>query len=358
LISLYQLRPDNFPIFGILKTVAKVLNISKLSTELFNLFSTSRKILIICHINPDGDAIGSQLALYHYLKAKKIDAEMLSPNNIQEFLKWMEGSGNINIYIRNQRKYKKLINEADLIIMVDFNHSDRLGEAEKPVLHSSAKKVIIDHHLDPESFADLTISDPSKCSTSELLNSLISEINGSQFLNKPFAEAIYTGIITDTGNFEYGNYAGDTLRTVAKLLDYGVEKDRIYNLIYKNFSSDRLKLQGFVLNEKMVVLPELRTAYISLTREELLSHNYTIGDTEGFVNLPLAIRGIDFSALLIEKKDFIKLSFRSRGDFPVNDFATKYFSGGGHMNASGGEFTGTLEDAISYFLKTVKEIRS
>jgi len=334
-----------------------VLNISRLSKELLKLLSTSGKILIISHVNPDGDAIGSQLALYYYLKANNFNAEMLSPNNIQEFLKWMEGSGNVNIYIKNQRKYKKLINESDLIIMVDFNHSDRLGEAEKPVMRSSAKKVVIDHHLDPESFADILISDPSKCSTSELLNSLIKEMNGSQFLNKPYAEAVYTGIITDTGNFEYGNYSGDTLRTVADLLDFGIEKDRIYNLIYKNFSADRLKLQGFVLNERMVVLPELRTAYISLTKDDLLRHNYTIGDTEGFVNLPLAIRGVDFSALMIEKKDFIKLSFRSRGDFPVNEFAAKYFSGGGHMNASGGEFNGTLENAISYFLKTVKDIR-
>jgi phosphoesterase RecJ-like protein len=334
-----------------------VLNISRLSKELFKLLSTSENILIICHINPDGDAIGSQLALYYYLQSKGIKAEMLSPNHIQEFLKWMDGTELIKIYIKNQKKYKKLINEADLIIMVDFNHSDRMGEAEKIVMKSSAKKVIIDHHLDPEYFADLTISDPSRCSTSELMNMLISGMNKGPFLHKQYAEAIYVGIVTDTGNFEYGNYSGETLRIVAGLLDQGIEKDRIYNLIYKNFTADRLRLQGFVLSERMVVIPELGTAYIKLTRNDLTSHNYTIGDTEGFVNIPLSIKGIDFSALMIEKKDFIKLSFRSRGSFPVNEFATKYFSGGGHMNASGGEYKGSLDDAVTYFLKTVIEIR-
>ena len=334
-----------------------MLNISALSKELFKLLSTSGNILIISHVNPDGDAIGSQLALYHYLQANSIKAEMLSPNHIQEFLKWMDGTELIKIYIKNQKKYKKLINDSDLIVMVDFNHSDRLGEAEKTVMNSSAKKVIIDHHLDPETFASITISDPSKCSTSELMYMLISEMNGGPFLHKQYAEAVYVGIVTDTGNFEYGNYSGETLRIVAGLLDQGIEKDRIYNLIYKNFSIDRLKLQGFVLCERMVVIPEISTAYIKLTREDLTSHNYTIGDTEGFVNIPLSIKGIDFSALMIEKKDFIKLSFRSRGNFPVNEFATKYFSGGGHMNASGGEYPGSLEDAIAYFLKTVREIR-
>lgn len=332
-----------------------MIDLSKYTKELSKLFSSSENILIICHINPDGDSVGAQLALYHYFKANDKNVSLMAPNNIQEFLKWMDGAGQINVFIKDRKKSRTLIDRADLIVMLDFNQANRLGEAEDSVMASKAKKLIIDHHLDPEDFADLIISDPSKCSTSELVHELICEINGAIFMNKPYAEALYVGIITDTGNFEHGSYSSRTFRIVAELLDSGIDKEKIINLIYNNFSSDRLRLQGFALNQRMVVITELKTAYIYLSKDDLKGYNHMKGDTEGFVNMPLSIKGINFSALFIEKDNFIKLSFRSKGQFPSNEFASIYFSGGGHLNASGGEYTDTLDNTIAYFLKVLKE---
>jgi phosphoesterase RecJ-like protein len=174
-------------------------------------------------------------------------------------------------------------------------------------------------------------------------------------MNRYYAEALYVGIITDTGNFEHGSYSSRTFRIVADLLDTGIKKEKIINLIYNNFSCDRIRLQGFALNQRMVVIPEYRTAYIYLSKNDLKEYNHVKGDTEGFVNMPLSIKGINFSALFIEKDNFIKLSFRSKGNFPSHEFASLYFSGGGHLNASGGEFNDTLENTIAYFLKVLKE---
>jgi phosphoesterase RecJ-like protein len=332
-----------------------VLELAKYTKELSKLFSSSGNILLVCHINPDGDAVGSQLALYHYLKTMGKNAAMISPNNLQEFLKWMDGAGLINVFIRDRQKCRKLMESADLIIMLDFNQSNRLGETEDQVISSHAKKIVIDHHLDPGSFADIIISDPSKCSTSELVYELITLINEGIFISKPYSEALYVGIITDTGNFEHGAYSSRTLRIVADLLDNGIDKYKILNLTYNNFSAQRMKLMGFALNQRMIILSEFKSAYIYLTREDLAAYNHVKGDTEGFVNMPLSINGIVFSALFIEKEGFIKLSFRSKGSFPVNEFAAEYFSGGGHLNASGGEYPGTLENTIEYFLRVLKE---
>ncbi len=332
-----------------------MIDLSKYTKELSKLFSSSENILIICHINPDGDAVGAQLALYHYFKAKGKNVSLLAPNHLQEFLKWLDGADQINVFIKDRKKSRILIDKADLIVMLDFNHPGRLGEAEDSVTASKAKKVVIDHHLDPENFADLIISDPGKCSTSELVHELICEINGEEFMNRSYAEALYVGIITDTGNFEHGAYSSRTFRIVADLLDSGIVKEKIINLIYNNFSSDRIRLQGFALNQRMVVIPEFKTAYIYLSKDDMKAYNHVKGDTEGFVNMPLSIKGINFSALFIEKDNFIKLSFRSKGQFPSNEFASLYFSGGGHLNASGGEYTDTLDNTIAYFLQVLKE---
>jgi phosphoesterase RecJ-like protein len=332
-----------------------VIDLSKYTKELSKHFLSSENILIISHINPDGDSVGAQLALYHYFKANNKNVALMAPNNLQEFLKWMDGADQINIFIKDRKKCRLLVERADLIIMVDFNQPNRLGEAEDIVISSGAIKVVIDHHLDPESFADLIITDPAKCSTSELVHELLSGIGGAEFMTRSYAEALYVGIITDTGNFEHGSYSSKTFRIVADLLDKGIVKEKIINLIYNNFSSDRIRLQGFALNQRMVVLPEFRTAYIYLSKNDLKEYNHVKGDTEGFVNMPLSIKGINFSALFIEKDNFIKLSFRSKGQFPSNEFASLYFSGGGHMNASGGEFNDTLDNTIVYFLKVLKD---
>jgi phosphoesterase RecJ-like protein len=327
----------------------------KYTKELTKHFTSAANILLICHINPDGDAIGAQLALYHYLKSIGKKAEMIVPNHLQEFLKWMDGAELINVFIRHRDKCKELIDKADLIVMLDFNQSNRLGEAEKYVISSSAKKIVIDHHLNPDQFSDLLISDPTMCSTSELIYQIVTAVNGKPFINKPYSEALYVGIITDTGNFEHGNYSGNTFRIVADLLETGIDRGKILNLIYNNFSTDRMRLMGYALNEKMVTIPEYQTAYIFLSRNDLASFHYVKGDTEGFVNMPLSINGIVFSVLFVEKEGFVKLSFRSKGTFPVNEFASEFFYGGGHLNASGGEYPDTLENTINYFLKVLKE---
>jgi phosphoesterase RecJ-like protein len=332
-----------------------VFELAKYTKELSELLDSADNILLISHINPDGDAIGSQLALYHYLNSKGKKAGMMCPNNLQEFLKWMDGSDKINVFIRKRKKCISLIESADLILMMDFNQPNRLGEAEEFVIRSSATKVIIDHHLEPKDFANLIISDPSSCSTSELVHEMVTLMNGGPFLNKSYSEDIYVGIITDTGNFEHGSYTGRTLRIIAGLLESGIDKDQLLNIVYNNFSADRMKLMGLALKERMTVLSEYRTAYISLTKKDLADFNHVKGDTEGFVNLPLSIKGINFSVLFIEKDNFVKLSFRSKGKFPVNEFASRYFTGGGHRNASGGEFYDTLENTIKYFLKVLEE---
>jgi len=334
-----------------------VFDLPKYTKELSELLETSDNILLISHLNPDGDAIGSQLALYHYLKSKGKVVEMLCPNNLQEFLKWMDGSDKINVFIRHRNRCTELINSANLIIMVDFNQPGRLGEAENTVIKSRAKKVIIDHHLEPRDFADFIITDPTKCSTAELVYEIVEILEGLPFRNIAFSEAVYVGIITDTGNFEHGVYTGRTMRIVADLIESGVEKERIMNVVYNNFSADRMRLLGLALNKRLIILEDLNTAYIYLTKADLTDFNHVKGDTEGFVNMPLSIRGINFSVLFIEKDNFVKLSFRSKGRFPVNEFASKYFSGGGHMNASGGEYYDNLDNTIKYFLYVLEEER-
>jgi len=332
-----------------------VFDLAKYTKELSELFESYENILLVSHINPDGDAIGSQLALYQFLTYKGKKVEMMCPNNLQEFLKWMHGADKIKIFIRNRKKCIKLIGDADLIILIDFNQASRLGESEKYVIDSKATKVIIDHHLEPHDIANLLISDPSRCSTSELVYEMIAIINGEPFKNRSFSEAVYVGIITDTGNFEHGSYSGRTLRIIADLLDSGIEKEKILNVVYNNFSVDRMRLLGFALNKRMTVLSEYKTAYIYLTKKDLSDFSHVKGDTEGFVNLPLSINGISFAVLLVEKDNFVKLSFRSKGNFAVNEFASKYFYGGGHLNASGGEYYDTLENTIKYFMKVLEE---
>lgn len=332
-----------------------MINTAKYTKQLSQLIDSSDNILLICHINPDGDAVGSQLALYHYLRARSKNVSMMSPNYLQEFLKWMPGTDLINIFIKRRKECLALVEKADLIIMIDFNQPGRLGEAEKRVTNSKAKKVIIDHHLDPVEFADLIISDPSKCSTAELVYELVSLMDGKPFTDKIFSECVYVGIITDTGNFDHGAFTSKTFRIVADLMELGIDREQVMNVVYNNFSADRMRLLGLALNKRMVVLPELKTAYLYLTRQDLADYNHVKGDTEGFVNLPLSIKNIVFSVLFIEKENFVKISFRSKGNFPVNTFAAKYFSGGGHFNASGGEYYDSLENTIDYFIRVLKD---
>ncbi len=331
------------------------LNISAHIEKLSELIDGSGKIVLICHINPDGDAIGSMLALYHYLKFRGKKVDMISPNYLQDFLLWMDGTDQIEIFIKKRKKCVQLINESDLILMLDFNQPDRLGEAEKHVVKAKATKIIIDHHIDPFKFYDYLISDSSRCATGELIYDLVTGLERKPFNHLLFCEAVYVGIITDTGSFDFGSYDGHTLRVVAQLLDSGVDKEKVRINIFNNFSSDRMRLMGFALDQRMVILDEFETAYIYLSKDDLLKYNHVKGDTEGFVNLPLEIKNIRFSVLFMEKNDLIKMSFRSKGDYPVNEFASRYYGGGGHKNAAGGEVKGNMRDTITGFLRYVKE---
>lgn len=325
--------------------------------ELIHLLGQSHNILLICHVNPDGDAVGSMIALGDFLQNRGKQVKMISPNNLQEFIKWMDGVDEILIYTRKRKNCDEIIKNSDLIIMLDFNQSNRLGEAEESVMKTNVPKIVIDHHLDSGSFQNLLISDPEKCSTSEIVYEIVSLINGGTYHTERFSEAIYVGIITDTGNFEHGNFTGNTFRIMAELLDRGIDRDKIFNKVFNNFEESRLRLMGYALYHKMVILADCRAAYIVLTREELDRYGYNKGDTEGFVNMPLSLREIDFSTLIMEKENYVKFSFRSKGEFPVNSFAQKFFGGGGHYNAAGGDYYDSLENAVDFFIKSIKKFR-
>lgn len=317
--------------------------------ELSESFEATGNISLVCHTNPDGDAIGSMLGLYHYLLKKGKSCSMISPSPLPEFLLWMNGAKKIYVYSSDKRQVDAILEETDLLVMLDFNHPERLGGLKSIRDFVIKKKILIDHHPVPAVEADLIISEPKFSSTSELVYDLITHIEGKDFLYKPFSDAIYLGMMTDTGNFSFGTYDGETLRIVSTLLDNGLKKDEITDLVYDNFSADRMRLKGFALSERMVVLPEYRTAYIYLSRDDLERFNHKVGDTEGFVNMPLSIKGINISILFIERDDHIKLSLRSKGSFSVNEFSRKYFKGGGHRNAAGGKSNLTLMESIKYF---------
>ncbi len=321
----------------------------KYTKELKKLIDGANHILLICHINPDGDAAGAMLALRRWIITRGKEASMISPNALQKFLMWMPEADRIVDYHHEMDKGTKLINEADLIIMVDFNSASRLGKTEELVLSSKAKKVMIDHHPDPGAFTDLVISDIGRSSTSELIYFIVNDMNGGEFTDPDFITAVYVGIITDTGNFEHGLYSGDTMRTVGHLLDKGVDKEKIVNHIFSNFSVERMRLKGYALHSRMVVHQELHTAYIWLTKEDLEAFHHVKGDTEGFANMLLTINGIVLSVLFVERSGFVKMSLRSKGSFNANVLSRNCFNGGGHRNAAGGEMKGRIEDVLKHF---------
>ena len=329
----------------------------KYNKEIKRLINSSGHILLICHINPDGDAVGAMLAMRRWILSMGKEADMISPNALEKFLMWMTDADKIVDFHHNPEKGTEIINRADLIIMVDFNSPSRMGKAEALVMASGAKRIVIDHHPEPDNFADVILSDTGRSSTSEIVYFLVTGLEGGDFNDHAFIEAVYVGIITDTGNFEHGLYNGDTMRTVGHLLDQGVDKEKIVNRIFSNFSADRMQLKGYALNKRMVVMPEYHTAYIWLTREDLEKYNHQKGDTEGFANMLLTIRGIVLSVLFIERSGFVKMSLRSKGNFNANILSRKCFNGGGHRNAAGGEMAGKIENAVTHFKNILPQFR-
>ena len=314
-------------------------------------FERADKIVIVSHVSPDGDAIGSSLGLWHFLNSQDKNVHVIVPNAFPDFLKWMPGAKEVIQYNRYKEFADKLIMEADVICCLDFNVLSRIDEMEEIVRVSPGRKMIVDHHLYPGDFARIVISHPQISSTSELVFRLICQLGNFSDITKEAAECIYTGMMTDTGGFTYNSNDREIYLIIGELLSKGIDKDEIYRKVFNTHSEGRLRLMGYVLYEKMQVFPQFNAALITLTREEQKKFEYKKGDTEGFVNMPLSMKGICFSVFLREdtEKDMIKVSLRSVGTFPCNEVAAEFFNGGGHLNASGGEFYGPMEDAVALF---------
>lgn len=308
------------------------------------------KILIVSHFGPDGDALGSSLGLYHFLMELGKTPQVIVPSPFPDFLAWIPGIPDVLIYNQQKELADARIKEAELIFVLDLNAPHRMGELGETIVNATVPKIMIDHHLNPEpNFCDVVISHPSISSTSELIFRLICQLGYFEKINIAGAEAIYTGMMTDTGGFTYNSNQEEIYIIIYELLKLGIDKDELYRRVFHTFSADRMRLQGYCIYKKMKLYPEYKAALITLTREEMQEFNYQNGDAEGFVNIPLSIKDVVFSVFMREDTDKIKLSFRSQGTFPTNQFASEIFNGGGHLNASGGESYATLEMTIQKF---------
>ena len=314
-------------------------------------FERAEKIVIVSHVSPDGDAIGSSLGLYHFLTSQEKTVNVIVPNAFPEFLHWMPGAKEVIVYDKYKEYADKLINEADVLCCLDFNVLSRIDNMEEVVRNTPARKMMVDHHLYPGDFCRITISHPEISSTSELVFRLICQLGNFSDITKEGAECIYTGMMTDPGGFTYNSNDREIYYIISELLSKGIDKDEIYRKVFNTHSEGRLRLMGYVLYDKMQVFPEFNSALIWLDASEQKRFQYKKGDTEGFVNIPLSIKDVRFSVFLREdtEKKMIKVSLRSVGTFPCNKVAAEFFNGGGHLNASGGEFYGPMEEAINLF---------
>lgn len=319
---------------------------------------TYNRFVIIAHTNPDGDAVGASLALFNFLRVRGKKVSVVLPNQHPDFLKWMPHSQSIFNYKRYKDVADALIKEAEVICCLDFNSLSRIETLGTKVQESTAKKIMIDHHLDPENFCDVTISFPDQSSTCELLFRLMCDMGFYDTLDRTVASCLYTGMMTDTGGFTYNSNRPEIFDIIGMLLRKGVDKDLIYRKVNYNYSAGRLLMQGKILSE-MEVLPEYHTAIISLSREQQKEFNYLKGDTEGLVNMPLQIKEVILTCFLKEdsEKDQVKVSIRSIGSFPSNELAHE-FGGGGHKNAAGGEIIGVkVAEAREIFKKALTKYK-
>ena len=324
---------------------------SEITAIVKKLLESPRNIVIVGHKNPDGDAVGSCLGLFLFLKQLGHNATVIVPNDFPDFLKWLPGSETIITHERDVEKSLGLISEADLIFTLDFNSLGRIGNMQDPLENSSAKFIMIDHHQQPDDYAVATYSDTAMSSTCEMVYNFINSLDGLQELNSEIATNLYAGIMTDTGSFRFSSTSPETHRIAAHLIDSGANNAVIHQNIYDTNSPDRMKLLGVALNN-LNILPEYHTAYISLTQRELDDNNFKKGDTEGFVNYALSIKGIVFAVIFIEnkKENIVKMSLRSKGNFSVNEVARTHYEGGGHINAAGGRSSHSLNKTISEFI--------
>lgn len=312
-------------------------------------------ILIVPHTNPDGDAIGSVLGLSRVLKSAGYKVNVVSPTKYPVFYHWMEGHEDVVIYSHHHKRVARIFDESELLICMDFNNLSRLGDMKHLAESFKGKKILIDHHPFPDTFADLVISDVTCSSTAELIYSVLKATEYSEYIDTSVATSFFTGIMTDTGSFDFNISDPRTFEVLAELTRKGINQNYIHSKVYDNYSADRMRLLGYCLSNRMTVYPEYNAACMHISLEDQKNFNFQTGDNEGFVNIPLSIEGIIFSVLFTEKQKYIKASFRSKGDFAVNEISEKYFNGGGHNNAAGGEYYASLQDAIAKFESILPE---
>ncbi|WP_299290937.1 bifunctional oligoribonuclease/PAP phosphatase NrnA [uncultured Mucilaginibacter sp.] len=327
--------------------------------ELKELLSQPQKIVITTHHKPDGDALGSSLGLYHYLKQKQHQVQVVTPTDYPDFLQWMPGNNEVMIYTEKKEQSAALIEQAGLIFCLDFNSLSRINEMGELVRVSSAKKIMIDHHLDPENFDDFRHWRTSASSAAQLVYEFIVELLGDKnSITADIATCLYTGIMTDSGSFRFPTTTSTVHRIAADLIDLGADNAAIHQLVYDHASENRLRFLGYCLSEKLEILREYNTALITVSKSDLNRFNINTGDTEGVVNYALSIENIRLAAFIIERPDKIKLSLRSSGTFPANEICKNYFHGGGHRNAAGGQSEGTLDEVIHQFKTLLPEYKN
>ncbi len=325
--------------------------------EVKTLLSTPKKIVIVTHWSPDGDAMGSSLGLYNYLIQDKHNVTVITPNDYPAFLNWLPGNKKVIDFSKNAKVTKPLLAKADMIFCLDFNSLKRINILGDEVGKSKAIKFIIDHHLQPEDFAKYMLHSVEACSACELVFDFINLMGDGKKINSNIANCLYTGMMTDTGSFRFPSTTERTHVIVAALIKAGADNSEIHNRIYDDNTEGRLRLLGYCLSEKLTVLKEYNTAFFSLRADELKRFNYKKGDTEGIVNYALSIEGICFAAFFVERDDAVKTSFRSKGTFDVNLFARKNFNGGGHAHAAGGQSDLSLDEAVIKFVSFLPEYK-
>jgi len=323
------------------------------------LLDTPKKIIIVGHKNPDGDAVGSCLGLAKYLSKIGHTAHVVMPNDFPNFLKWLPGCNSITMYEKEVKKSTQLVNDADLIFTLDFNALHRAGDLGNLLEGAKAPFVMIDHHQQPDSYPVATYSDVTMSSTAQMVYHFIEALDGLAELDSDIATNLYTGIMTDTGSFRFPATTATTHQVIAHLIEAGANNSDIHQQIYDTNSPARIKLLGIALNN-MTILEEYRTAYISLSQKELDDNLFKKGDTEGFVNYALSLKGIVFGVIFIENRQekITKISFRSKGSFSVNEFARNHFNGGGHTNAAGGRSNTSLAETIQEFITILPTYKS
>lgn len=320
------------------------------------IISENKRFVVLSHKNPDGDALGSSLALFHYLKTLGKDVVVVLPNQFPDFLTWLPGVENIVLYENDSEKAKKIVMEADAFFCLDFNALNRIGDVSEAVADSDAPKILVDHHLFPADDFIVKISFPEACSTSELVYRLVTMLSGDEAVSFDMAQCIYTGMMTDTGAFAYASSRKDIFLIIAALLDKGIDKDVIYRNVFYSSSLTRMRLHGYVMYKKLKLYNRYNSALITLDNSELMRFFALKGDTEGLVNQPLQIKGVRFSCFLREEQPGkINVSLRSVDDFPCNEVAAEFFNGGGHKNASGGELHCSMSEAIQRFTMAIKK---